>query len=99
MAPDKQPKGQMAPRQTAPEDKKPQRTNDFFEIFRIQIPECFDTIFVRKTQNCFLVSLNEPTYWYDDLENPLLPSPFFPYPLSMTKYTFYCQRMNNTGWD
>ena len=25
---------------------------------------------LRKTQNCFLVSLNEPTYWYDDLENP-----------------------------
>ena len=83
---DKHPPGQTAPTdkqplgQTAPKDKWPLGNfffSDFFfffSIFRSQIPRIFfDTIFVRQTQNCFLVSLNEPTYWYDDLENPLLP--------------------------
>ena len=64
---DKQPPGQTAPTdkqplgQTAPKDKCPQEFffQIFFSIFRIQIPRIFfDTIFVRKTQNCHSMSLH-----------------------------------------
>ena len=99
--PDKQPPGQTAPGKTAPKDKWPWRTNSpnrqmiFFEIyiffnFQDSNPGMFWYYL------CFLVSLNEPTCWCDDLENPRLPSPFFPFLLSMTKYTFYYQKINKT---